>query len=71
MKKLLSLALALCLVLSLVSFASAEESSVYRFDKPLTLKVSVFDRGTPGNSPANDNYPLDSVKLRRSPQHPD
>ena len=56
MKKLLSLALALCLVLSLVSFASAEESSVYRFDKPLTLKVSVFDRGTPGNSPANDNY---------------
>ncbi|MBQ6562886.1 MAG: extracellular solute-binding protein [Clostridia bacterium] len=55
MKKLLALVLVLCMVVSLLAVAHAE-SAVYRFEKPLTLKVSVFDRGTPGNSPANDNY---------------
>lgn len=57
MKRLLALVLSLCLLMSLVTITSASaEEEVYRFEKPLTLKVSVFDRGTPGNTPANDNY---------------
>ena len=55
MKKLLALVLILCMAVPLFAVAHAEEN-VYRFDKPLTLKVSVFDRGTPGNSPADNNY---------------
>ena len=46
MKKLLALVLILCMAVPLFAVAHAEEN-VYRFDKPLTLKVSVFDRGTP------------------------
>lgn len=58
MKRLLALALSLCLLMSLVTIttASAEGSDVYRFENPITLKVSVFDRGVAGNSPADDNY---------------
>lgn len=57
MKKLLAMALAMCLLMSLLVVAHAEAGGeVFRFDEPLTLKVSVFDRGTPGNSPADDNY---------------
>jgi len=55
MKKLLALLLVLCMVVPMFAIAHAEEN-VYRFEKPLTLKVSVFDRGTPGNSPADNNY---------------
>jgi len=54
MKKLLALLLVLCMVVPMFAIAHAEEN-VYRFEKPLTLKVSVFDRGTPGNSPADNN----------------
>ena len=66
MKKLLALALVLCMVMSLVTIVHAEES-VHRFEKPLTLKVSVFDRGTPGNSPADNNYY--TKWIRRSAEH--
>ena len=57
MKKLLARVMVLCLALSMLSLtAGAETAEVFRFDQPLTLKVSVFDRGTPGNSPADNNY---------------
>ena len=55
MKKLLALFLIACMLVPMLAVAHAE-GDVYRFDKPLTLKVSVFDRGTPGNSPADNNY---------------
>ena len=62
MKKLLSLVLALTLCLSLASFAQAESSDVYRYDENITLKVSVFDRGVTGNTPADDNAYTDWIQ---------
>ena len=57
MKKFVSMLLCLAMLATLVIAAQAEaDEEVFRFDEPLTLKVSVFDRGTPGNSPADDNY---------------
>lgn len=56
MKKILSLVLALAMLLSMVLTATAEEAEVYRFDKPITLKVSVFDRGNAGGTAPDDNY---------------
>lgn len=56
MKKLLALVLALLLALSMASFSSAEELDLPWGDEWITLKVSVFDRGTPGNSPADNNF---------------
>ena len=40
----------------MASFSSAEELDLPWGDEWITLKVSVFDRGTPGNSPADNNY---------------
>ena len=54
MKKILSLVLALALVMSFMLTANAEE--VYRFEKPVTLRVSVFDRGNAGGTAPDDNY---------------
>ena len=56
MKKLLALVLALLLVLSMASFSSAEELDLPWGDEWITLKVSVFDRGTAGNTPADNNF---------------
>jgi putative aldouronate transport system substrate-binding protein len=56
MKKLFALVLALCLMLSMVSLSTAEGTEVYRFDKPLTLKISVFDRGAPGGTDVSNNF---------------
>ena len=57
MKKLVSLFLALSMLLSLAPLALAEEAApeVFRYDKPVTLKVSVFDRGLTGGSPVDNN----------------
>ena len=55
MKKLLSLVLVLAMCLSLVAVSASAESEVYRFDNEVTIKVSVFDRGSTGNTPADDN----------------
>ena len=55
MKKLLTLVLALMLALSMVAFAE-EDLDMPWGDEWITLKVSVFDRGTAGNSPADDNF---------------
>lgn len=54
MKKILCLALTLLMCLSLLPMAMAEE--VFRYDEPVTLKVSVFDRGATGQTPVDNNY---------------
>ena len=56
MKKLLSLILAVCLMLSVASIAGAEAPEVFRYDEQITLKVSVFDRGATGQTPVDNNY---------------
>ena len=56
MKKLLALVLALLLALSIASISSAEELDLPWGDEWITLKVSVFDRGTAGNTPADNNF---------------
>lgn len=56
MKKILSLMLALAMVLSIAPMALAEEEQVYRFDTPVTLKISVFDRGNAGGTAPDNNY---------------
>lgn len=55
MKKILSLVLALAMVMSFMLTANAE-SEVYRFEEPVTLRVSVFDRGNAGGTAPDDNY---------------
>ena len=55
MKKALSLMLALAMLLSMTLTANAE-SEVYRFEQPVTLKVSVFDRGNAGGTAPDNNY---------------
>ncbi len=61
MKKILSLVLALAMVLSLAITACAE-SEVYRYDEPITLKISVFDRGTAGGTAVDNNYYTDWIQ---------
>ncbi len=58
MKKLLTLALALAFCLSMLSIGGVAETDLELpwGDDWITLKVSVFDRGTPGNSPADNNH---------------
>ncbi len=60
MKKLLTLALALALMLTMVPgiFAEGteEKAEVFRYEEPITLKVSVFDRGATGQTPVDNNY---------------
>ena len=58
MKKVWSLILALALLLTMVSIvpATAESADVFRYDEPITLKVSVFDRGNTGGTAADDNH---------------
>ena len=58
MKKVWSLILALALLISMVSIvpAAAETAEVFRYDEPVTLKVSVFDRGNTGGTAVDDNY---------------
>ena len=56
MKKVLSLVMALAMLLSLVSVSASAEAEVYRFDKPVTLKISVFDRGNAGGTAPDNNY---------------
>ena len=58
MKKVWSLILALALLLTMVSIvpATAESADVFRYDEPVTLKVSVFDRGNTGGTAADDNH---------------
>lgn len=58
MKKLLTLILALALLATMVSLPAMAESAtqeVYRFPEQITLKVAIFDRGTTGNTPADNN----------------
>ena len=57
MKKVWSLILALVLLLTMVSIvpaATAEE--IFRYDEPITLKVSVFDRGNTGGTAVDNNH---------------
>ncbi|MBQ6382189.1 MAG: extracellular solute-binding protein [Clostridia bacterium] len=57
MKKVWSLILALALLLTMVSIvpaATAEE--IFRYDEPITLKVSVFDRGNTGGTAVDNNH---------------
>lgn len=58
MKKHLSLFLSLLICLSLLAIPSLAESKpeVFRYDEPVTLKVSVFDRGLTGGTPVDNNY---------------
>ena len=58
MKKVCSLILALALLLTMVSIvpATAETAEVFRYDEPITLKVSVFDRGNTGGTAPDNNY---------------
>ena len=61
MKKLVSLFLALCLVLSLASFAAADEAaggiaSWEPFAERVTITVPVYDRSKAGYPAVDDNY---------------
>ncbi len=58
MKKVWSMILALALLMTMVSIvpATAETAEVFRYDEPVTLKVSVFDRGNTGGTAPDDNY---------------
>ena len=57
MKKILSLVLALAMLLSIAAIpASAETTEVFRYDQPITLKVSVFDRGNTGGTAPDNNH---------------
>ncbi|MBQ9010821.1 MAG: extracellular solute-binding protein [Clostridia bacterium] len=59
MKKVWSLILALTMLLTMVATvvpASAETAEVFRYDQPITLKVSVFDRGNTGGTAPDNNY---------------
>ena len=56
MKRFLSLVLAMALLLSIAAVpAHAETAEVFRYDEPVTLKVSVFERPNGTTDPAN-NY---------------
>lgn len=57
MKKLVALMLTLILCLSLFALPTlAEKDKVFRYDEPVTLKVSIFDRGVTGGSPVDNNF---------------
>ncbi len=57
MKKVWSLILVLALLLTMVSIVPAvAEQEVFRYDEPVTLKVSVFDRGNTGGTAVDNNY---------------
>ena len=57
MKKILSLVLALAMLLSIAAIpATAETTEVFRYDQPITLKVSVFDRGNTGGTAPDNNH---------------
>ena len=57
MKKVWSLLLVLAMLLTLAVIpASAETAEVFRYDQPITLKVSVFDRGNTGGTAPDNNY---------------
>lgn len=55
MKKMLTLLLALLMLLTIAP-AMAEDADVFRYDEPVTLKISVFDRGATGQTPVDNNY---------------
>ena len=54
MKKLLALVLVLTMCLSLLPLTSLAED-VFRYDEPITLKISVFDRGVTGGTAVDNN----------------
>jgi putative aldouronate transport system substrate-binding protein len=56
MKKALSLLIALVMMMSAAVVANADSAEVFRFDEPVTLKVSVFDRGNAGGTAPDNNY---------------
>ena len=60
MKRILSLALALVMMLSLVSFASAEEATGMAawepFAERVKITVPVYDRSKAGYPAVDDNY---------------
>jgi len=58
-RKLLSCLLVLLMCLSLSALAPAD---VFRYDEPVTLKVSVFDRAVTGGTPVNDNFWTDWIQ---------
>lgn len=55
MKKLVALVMALAMCLSMFALTATAEGDVYRFDKQVTLKVSVFDRGATGGTDVTNN----------------
>ena len=65
MKRIVSLILALAMVLSMASFAAAEEAtgiaSWKAFDKTVTLQIPVYERGT-SPVPVTDNYWIDWIQ---------
>ena len=57
MKKILALALAALMLLSLASFAAAEESTDWEpFAENVSVKIPVYDRGQAGVPNVEDNY---------------
>lgn len=56
MKKMLAILLIVLLCLPLIPAAVAEANPVFRYDEPITLKISVFDRGATGQTPVDNNY---------------
>lgn len=62
MKKMFSWILVLVMALSLAPMALAEDGDVFRYDEPVTLKVSVFDRGATGQTPVDNNYWTDWIQ---------
>ncbi len=60
MKRIVSLILALAIVLSMASFAAAEEATGMAawkpFDETVTLQIPVYDRGVAGVPSVQDNY---------------
>lgn len=60
MRKLLALATATLLLLSALPALAAQD--VFTYDKPVTLKVSVFDRGVTGQTPVDNNYWTDWIQ---------
>lgn len=64
MKKYLAwfLTLLICLSVAIVPGMAEAKPEVFRYEQPITLKVSVFDRGLTGGTPVDNNYWTDWIQ---------
>ena len=63
MKKIATLLLCLTMLLTLFAATTGTaQENVFKYDKPVTLKVAVFDRGVTGQTPVDNNYWTDWIQ---------